>query len=434
MTLDRAPYLVKIAVPPRVDRIRSPRAGGSAVRPSSTPTASRPSSPPRCCSPTARGELVAEADVYGAGRPRRRSRSTSPALPPGEHVVRLTMTSCRGQRVDAPVSRSRSARRARAHGDAAPVHSPTPHRAPRRRPRPGRRRGQERRGRGGERDGELPAPAATRYTRITGTATLPLGVLLDTDRRQGRASPSQVDGADAVGDVQRRKVQRHPDPHRHDGAGARRAARLRPRASTRASVARAKAKKKKKRSLWGKDSGGIFRTRGNGSVATVRGTEWRTEDTCAGTTIYVRKGAVSVWPRSGGRSTLVRAGQRLFTPRAAMIRAGQARGRARRAVAARRPRSTPALERAERATIDARFAIRGTQPVSGVAVVGIDERSFERARRAVAVPPHAARAACSTGCARPACARSSTTSSSRSRPRTRTTTSRSMRRWRRAGR
>ncbi len=37
---------------------------------------------------------------------------------------------------------------------------------------------------------------------------------------------------------------------------------------------------------------------------------------------------------------------------------------------------TPALERAELATIDARFGLRGTQPVSGVAVVGIDERSF----------------------------------------------------------
>ena len=73
--------------------------------------------------------------------------------------------------------------------------------------------------------------------------------------------------------------------------------------------------KKKKRSLWGKDSGGKFRTRGNGSVATVRGTEWRTTDTCAGTEIYVREGSVSVWPRRGGRSKLIRAGQRQFTPR-----------------------------------------------------------------------------------------------------------------------
>ena len=37
---------------------------------------------------------------------------------------------------------------------------------------------------------------------------------------------------------------------------------------------------------------------------------------------------------------------------------------------------TPPLERAETTTIDMRFGIRGTQPVSGLAVVGIDERSF----------------------------------------------------------
>ena len=36
----------------------------------------------------------------------------------------------------------------------------------------------------------------------------------------------------------------------------------------------------------------------------------------------------------------------------------------------------PALERAEQTTLDARFQLRGTQPVSGLAVVGIDERSF----------------------------------------------------------
>ncbi|RKQ86793.1 HD domain-containing protein [Solirubrobacter pauli] len=37
---------------------------------------------------------------------------------------------------------------------------------------------------------------------------------------------------------------------------------------------------------------------------------------------------------------------------------------------------TPALERAETTTIDMRFGVRGTQPVSGLVVVGIDERSF----------------------------------------------------------
>ncbi|MDA0178752.1 CHASE2 domain-containing protein [Solirubrobacter phytolaccae] len=37
---------------------------------------------------------------------------------------------------------------------------------------------------------------------------------------------------------------------------------------------------------------------------------------------------------------------------------------------------TPPLERAELATVDMRFSVRGTQAVDGVAVVGIDERSF----------------------------------------------------------
>ena len=37
---------------------------------------------------------------------------------------------------------------------------------------------------------------------------------------------------------------------------------------------------------------------------------------------------------------------------------------------------TPALHRAEQITLDTRFELRGTQPVSGLAVVAIDERSF----------------------------------------------------------
>src|SRR3954453_19028647 len=39
---------------------------------------------------------------------------------------------------------------------------------------------------------------------------------------------------------------------------------------------------------------------------------------------------------------------------------------------------TPALKRAENATIDARFDVRGTQPTEGIAVIGIDERTFQQ--------------------------------------------------------
>jgi streptogramin lyase len=156
-------------------------------------------------------------------------------------------------------------------------------------------------------------PAQTTYTELKGSATLPLGVLLDTTDGKVRVA-SQVDGATQAAALHGGKFS-----VTQTSTGMTELALAGPldcSASERAGISsQGKAKKKKKRLLWGKDSGGSFRTRGNGSVATVRGTEWRTEDTCAGTTVYVREGAVSVWPRRGGRSTLVRAGQRLFAPR-----------------------------------------------------------------------------------------------------------------------
>ena len=45
------------------------------------------------------------------------------------------------------------------------------------------------------------------------------------------------------------------------------------------------------------------------SVATVRGTEWITEDTCDGTLTTVVKGAVSVRNLHNGRKKLVKAGR-----------------------------------------------------------------------------------------------------------------------------
>ena len=79
--------------------------------------------------------------------------------------------------------------------------------------------------------------------------------------------------------------------------------------------ARAAAKKPKSRKLWGKGSG-EFRTTGNYSAATVRGTEWLVQDTCAGTLTRVRQGAVSVRDKVKKRTIIVRAGKRyLARPR-----------------------------------------------------------------------------------------------------------------------
>ncbi len=82
-----------------------------------------------------------------------------------------------------------------------------------------------------------------------------------------------------------------------------------------AAVAATRHKKVRSRSLWG-DGHGNFRTRGTYSAATVRGTKWFVQDTCAGTLTRVVRGVVSVRDNVRHRTRLLRAGQRyLARPR-----------------------------------------------------------------------------------------------------------------------
>ena len=69
------------------------------------------------------------------------------------------------------------------------------------------------------------------------------------------------------------------------------------------------------RRLWGRDSGGNFRTHGRHSHATVRGTRWLTEDRCSGTFTRVTNGAVVVRDLTRRRSVVVRAGHSYLAPR-----------------------------------------------------------------------------------------------------------------------
>jgi hypothetical protein len=62
------------------------------------------------------------------------------------------------------------------------------------------------------------------------------------------------------------------------------------------------------RRLWARDRGGRFRTYGNNSVATARGTAWVTKDRCDGTVTRVREGAVAIKDRRTGKTVIVRAG------------------------------------------------------------------------------------------------------------------------------
>jgi hypothetical protein len=80
--------------------------------------------------------------------------------------------------------------------------------------------------------------------------------------------------------------------------------------------AHAAAKKKPKtRKLWG-DGSGSFRTRGQYSAATVRGTRWLVQDSCAGTLTQVKKGVVEVRDNVKRKTIILRAGKKyLAKPR-----------------------------------------------------------------------------------------------------------------------
>lgn len=91
-----------------------------------------------------------------------------------------------------------------------------------------------------------------------------------------------------------------------------------PQASTRAvaaggpvASAAGKKKRKPKRRLWG-DGKGDFRTAGNGSSASVRGTKWLVEDYSDGTLTKVARGVVVVRDRCKKRTVTLRKGQQYF--------------------------------------------------------------------------------------------------------------------------
>jgi hypothetical protein len=79
-----------------------------------------------------------------------------------------------------------------------------------------------------------------------------------------------------------------------------------------AAVAR---RRKPIRSLWGQDDHGRFQTQGRGSVATVRGTRWLTQDFCDGTLTRVTRGSVAVRDLAKRKVIVVHAGHSYFAAR-----------------------------------------------------------------------------------------------------------------------
>jgi hypothetical protein len=150
-------------------------------------------------------------------------------------------------------------------------------------------------------------PGSSQFTELKAIDDLPLGTTIDA--RKGRvqvrfeSEPGKVQVAVFYGGMfQVRQMGRVLDLKLNEPL----AACPKKKKGGKASAAQTK-KKAKKRKLWG-DGKGSFRTSGKYSAATVRGTRWLVEDSCAGTLTRVAVGVVAV--RHGRKTVLLRAGKR----------------------------------------------------------------------------------------------------------------------------
>ena len=155
-------------------------------------------------------------------------------------------------------------------------------------------------------------PGTSRFVRLTEGQQIPVGTVIDT--RKGRVT--LVAASNKSGGTARATF--YAGLFRlSQSSGARPITtltlieKLRCPKSGKASVA---AKRKKKRRLWG-DGKGRFRTKGEYSSATVRGTKWLTEDSCRSTLTRVTKGRVTVRDFVKRKTVIVRAGKRYVAKR-----------------------------------------------------------------------------------------------------------------------
>jgi hypothetical protein len=158
-------------------------------------------------------------------------------------------------------------------------------------------------------------PDGTRFRRLDGAARIPVGSVVDT--RNGRVR--LVSAVDAEGRLQlgtfwgsRFKVRQRQAGNGMTSLVLRGGSFAGCAATGSSAIAQASRRRRAVRRLWARDRHGRFRTHGNNSVATARGTSWLTEDHCGGTLTVVRGGAVAVRDRGRGRTVLVNAGQSYF--------------------------------------------------------------------------------------------------------------------------
>lgn len=143
---------------------------------------------------------------------------------------------------------------------------------------------------------KVKVPGSSRYVELDPAAGIPLGSTVDAKQgavviRDGSGGEAEFSGGifrlTRVGGVTVLTLTEPLAPCR------------------RASAAKKKAKSRK---LWGNGKG-AFRTAGKYSAATVRGTRWLVQDSCAGTLTKVTQGAVTVRDAVKKQTVVVRAGK-----------------------------------------------------------------------------------------------------------------------------
>jgi hypothetical protein len=152
-----------------------------------------------------------------------------------------------------------------------------------------------------------------RYRTLTGSQHIPLGSLIDTVK--GRVTLTAAN--DKQGDTQHAwfyegifkigQIKGSRPITTLDLAGPKPSCRKPAAHESGATIA----KKARKRKLWG-DGKGRFRTSGQYSSATVRGTKWRVQDTCAGTLTTVKRGVVAVEDFATDKISAIKAGRHLL--------------------------------------------------------------------------------------------------------------------------
>jgi hypothetical protein len=148
------------------------------------------------------------------------------------------------------------------------------------------------------------------YRELDGIAPIPVGSTVDASAGRVRLTSAAGGGAAQAGKTQTAEFYKGSfEVLQGKGSALTELKLAGPSLASCAKGARSSAKKKKPvRRLFG-DGKGSFRTSGRHAAATVRGTRWLTQDTCAGTLVKVSRGRVSVRDFTRKRTVTVRQGK-----------------------------------------------------------------------------------------------------------------------------